>query len=79
MGECDYHLHRARAERSLAEAAADGRVFIAHLRLSALHLERALALRDVARNLAFEAVPEAPEPRLPAPLTGSELALAPAG
>ena len=37
-----YHAERARIERDIAYRAADARVSDAHMRLSALHLSRAL-------------------------------------
>jgi hypothetical protein len=49
---CDraYHSRRARIERELAYRAADSRVGDAHLRLSALHLSRALLLGELERS-----------------------------
>lgn len=43
----DYHSGRARVERNLAYVSTDDRAANAHLRLSALHLSRALLLEDV--------------------------------
>jgi hypothetical protein len=47
----EYHARRARAERDIAYRATDGRVSDAHMRLSALHLSRALILEEVDRRL----------------------------
>jgi hypothetical protein len=47
----DYHASRARAERDIAYRATDGRASDAHMRLSALHLSRALILEEVDRRL----------------------------
>jgi hypothetical protein len=46
-----YHLERARAERDIAYRAADLRASDAHMRLSALHLSRAMVLEEVDRRL----------------------------
>jgi hypothetical protein len=45
----DYHSHRARVERDVAYRASDPRVSDAHMRLSALHLSRALVLQEIDR------------------------------
>jgi hypothetical protein len=50
-GEQVYHSQRARIERDQAYRAPDARVSDAHLRLSALHLSRALILEEVDRRL----------------------------
>lgn len=50
-GERDYHSERARAERELAYRSADERASDAHMRLSALHLSRALILAEVDRRV----------------------------
>ena len=50
----DYHSHRARSERDMAYRSADDRVSDAHLRLSALHLSRALLLEELERNFGPE-------------------------
>ena len=42
----DYHSRRARTEGDIAYRAADARVSDAHMRLSALHLSRALLLQE---------------------------------
>jgi hypothetical protein len=47
--DVEYHLHRARSERDIAYRAAIECVSDAHMRLSALHLGRALLLQDVQR------------------------------
>lgn len=47
----DYHAARARVERDLAYRSGDNRASDAHLRLSALHLSRALILDEVDRRL----------------------------
>jgi hypothetical protein len=46
-----YHAQRARDERDIAYRSADSRVSAAHMRLSALHLSRALILEEVDRRL----------------------------
>jgi hypothetical protein len=46
----DYHFLRAASERRNADLAKDGRAADAHLRLSALHLSRALVLDEVDRQ-----------------------------
>jgi hypothetical protein len=45
--DLEYHLDRARAERNTAYGAGHERVSDAHMKLSALHLQRALLLREV--------------------------------
>ena len=47
--ELQYHLGRARTERDIAYRADDARVSDAHMRLSALHLQRAMLLQEVQR------------------------------
>ena len=47
--EIDYHLQRARTERDIAYRSANAWASDAHLRLSALHLARALLLQEVRR------------------------------
>ena len=47
--EIDYHLRRARTERDLGYRTANALAADAHMRLSALHLQRALMLRTVQR------------------------------
>lgn len=47
--DIDYHLRRARAERELAYGAVNALAADAHMRLSALHLQRALTLQSVRR------------------------------
>ena len=47
--DIDYHLQRARAERDIAYRSGDACVSDVHLRLSALHLARALLLEEVRR------------------------------
>jgi hypothetical protein len=47
--DLQYHLRRARVERDIAYRAGDPRVSDAHMRLSALHLQRALLLQEVQR------------------------------
>ena len=51
LNDKTYHALRARAERNLAYCAPDERVSDAHMRLSALHLSRALVLEEVDRAL----------------------------
>jgi hypothetical protein len=50
LSNVDYHLHRARAERDIAYRSADNCVSDVHMRLSALHLQRAMLLQDVQRS-----------------------------
>ncbi len=47
--ELEYHLSRARTERGIAYRSADPCVSDAHMRLSVLHLQRALLLQEVRR------------------------------
>ena len=47
--DVEYHLRRARSERDIAYRSADGLVADPHMRLSALHLHRALLLEAVNR------------------------------
>ncbi len=47
----EYHARRARAERDIAYRSADVRIADAHMRLSALHLSRALVLEEIDRRL----------------------------
>jgi hypothetical protein len=47
--DIDYHLQRARSERDIAYRSGDACASDAHLRLSALHLSRALLLQEVRR------------------------------
>ena len=53
MGKCapitdvEYHLRRARAERDVAYRSGDGVAADAHMRLSAMHLQRAVLLQTV--------------------------------
>jgi hypothetical protein len=50
LSNVDYHLHRARVERDTAYRSADSCVSNVHMRLSALHLQRAMLLQDVQRQ-----------------------------
>ena len=50
MSDIDYHLHRARIERDIAYRSGSPAISDAHLRLSALHLQRALLLQAVRRE-----------------------------
>jgi hypothetical protein len=47
--DIQYHLQRARSERYLAYRSADDYASEAHMKLSALHLERAMLLKEVRR------------------------------
>jgi hypothetical protein len=47
----DYHASRARTERDIAYRTTDGRASDAHMRLSALHLSRALILEEIDRRV----------------------------
>jgi hypothetical protein len=51
MNAKSYHAERARIERDIAYRAADARASDAHMRLSALHLSRALVLEEIDRRL----------------------------
>jgi hypothetical protein len=55
MSDREFHAERARVERDLAYRAPDERVSDAHMRLSALHLSRALVLEEVDRRLGAAA------------------------
>jgi hypothetical protein len=61
--QLNYHARRARAERDIADRTAEGRASDAHMRLSALHLSRALVLPEVDRRLG-EARPSSKDVRL---------------
>jgi hypothetical protein len=52
-----YHLQRARTERDSAYRSQEPRASDAHLRLSELHLQRALLLQDVRREPRGNVVP----------------------
>ena len=47
--DIEYHLRRARTERDVAYGSANAYAADAHMRLSALHLQRALTLQTVRR------------------------------
>jgi hypothetical protein len=47
ISDLEFHLRRARSEREVAYRLGDGPAADAHLRLSALHLQRALLLQEV--------------------------------
>ena len=49
QNDVEYHLCRARSERNIAYRSGDEVAAEAHLRLSALHLQRALLLKSVRR------------------------------
>jgi hypothetical protein len=55
MSDKEFHAERARVERDLAYRAPDERVSDAHMRLSALHLSRALVLEEVDGRLGAAA------------------------
>lgn len=48
--DLEYHLQRARSERGIAYRSANALAADAHMRLSALHLHRALLLQAVRRE-----------------------------
>lgn len=50
ISEKSYHAYRAREERDIAYRTSDPRASEAHLRLSALHLSRALMLEEIDRK-----------------------------
>jgi hypothetical protein len=52
LNDASYHAQRARTERELAYRAPDERVGDAHLRLSALHLSRAMVLEELIAGWA---------------------------
>lgn len=47
--DVEYHMRRARAERAIADRTTNALAADAHVRLSALHLERAQTLQAVRR------------------------------
>jgi hypothetical protein len=55
--DIDYHLQRARSERDIAYRSGNACVSDAHLRLSALHLARALLLQEVRRAPVGNVIP----------------------
>jgi hypothetical protein len=57
MTDVEYHLHRARCERDMAYRSADECVADAHMRLSALHLQRAMLLQEVQRSPVANIIP----------------------
>ena len=72
MSDADYHMFRARAELEIAgvsphEIAAD-----THMRLSVLHLGRALLLQEVQRRPVGNVVPLRPRPTHSAPVETAE-------
>ena len=50
MSDIEYHLRRARAERDIAYRSGEPCVSDCHMRLSALHLQRAMLLQAVLRE-----------------------------
>ena len=61
--EVQYHLRRARTERDIAYRSADSCVSDAHMKLSALHLRRALLLQEVRRTPVGNVSPFKPNER----------------
>jgi hypothetical protein len=55
--DTEYHLQRARSEREIAYRSAVADASDAHMRLSALHLERAMLLQEVERAPAGNVIP----------------------
>ena len=55
-----YHMQRARSERDLAYQSANAESSDAHMRLSALHLERALLLQGARRASVGNVTPFQP-------------------
>ena len=55
--DVEYHLQRARSERDLAYKSGNSDASDAHMRLSALHLERALLLQEVRRAAVGNVTP----------------------
>jgi hypothetical protein len=51
LNDQQYHAHRAKTERELAYRTADEVAADVHLRLSALHLSRAMILQEVDRQI----------------------------
>jgi hypothetical protein len=49
--DAEYHLLRARSERNAAYRLGDAIGADSHMRLSALHLERALILEEIDRTI----------------------------
>ena len=62
MSDTEYHLHRARVERGIAYRSALACASDAHMRLSALHLQRALLLQQVVREPVGNVSPLRPSP-----------------
>ncbi|MBA3510435.1 hypothetical protein [Sphingomonas sp.] len=73
MSDIDYHLRRARTERDIAYRSGEPCVADCHMRLSALHLQRALLLQEVLREPVGNVSPlrprigHVPEPASPRP------------
>lgn len=57
FNDIEYHQQRARAERDLAYRSPSALVGDVHLRLSALHLSRALVLEEVDRRIGESVSP----------------------
>ena len=73
FSDVDYHLGRSRAERDLAYRLGDGVAAEIHMRLSALHLQRALLLQavrvaPVGNVHPFPRTPVGPGAPLPLPV-----------
>ena len=63
--DTEYHLRRARIERDLAYRSDNELAADAHMRLSALHLHRALLLQTVTRKPVGNVYPLRAPPRGP--------------
>jgi len=74
LSDVEYHLCRARSERNIAYRSGDELAADAHMRLSALHLQRALLLKVVRRAPAGNVHPFQPaltgtdSPAVPPPI-----------
>ena len=62
MSDIDFHLHRARVERDTAYRSGAPAISGAHMRLSELHLQRALLLQAVRREPVGNVSPLRPIP-----------------
>ena len=62
MSDIDFHLRRARIERDIAYRSGSPAISDAHMRLSELHLKRALLLQAVRREPVGNVSPLRPIP-----------------
>ena len=71
MSDIDFHLRRARVERDTAYRSGAPAISDAHMRLSELHLQRALLLQAVRREPVGNVSPLRPIPG-PCPVVPAE-------